>query len=208
MNRPQNPIEMYTKVSNSKKAALFALDYSTSMTAVAAAVVEGYEQCRQEWTKRIPDALFIPAGFHNEFFFLTEHPVPAVELPELTEEKYLKKLKGGSRLLDVFETGLHLVIDGKVDAIFIMTDGWQRKSLSNYHNIATKILPEARKRGCVIRFLIYYNPKYEKQLWEFIRMSGLRENEYIIFRHGEVQDRVDQVMVGLRNEVLKIHEKD
>lgn len=198
----------YTSISSVGSAAFFALDFSSSMRKVATSVVNGYEQCRKQWAKRIPDALFIPAGFHHSSFFLTSHAVTATKLPVINEEEYLKMLKGGSRLIDVFETGLHLAIDRKVRAIFVMSDGWERKSVGSYYDLRSKFLPQARELGCVIRFLIYYNPKYDKQLWEFIQKSGLRESEYIVFREKEVQDRVDQVMVGLREEILKIHETE
>lgn len=206
MDRTEDSLVRYTSVSSANRAVLFALDFSTSMGDVVTSVVKGYEQCRKMWAKRIPDALFIPAGFNHSMFFLTKHAVTATKLPRIREERYRELLKGGSRLIDVFETGLNLVLDRRVSAIFVMTDGWERKSKGNYYNLRKKLLPQARELGCLIKFLIYYNPKYDKQLWEFIKKSGLQESEYIVFRDKEVHDRVDQAMVGLRDEVLKIHE--
>jgi hypothetical protein len=113
----------------------------------------------------------------------------------------------GSPLIDIAQVGLQLAINRKVHAVYIMTDGWHHRGQGNYAVLRTQFLPKARELGCRIRFLIYFNPRYEKQLLEFIRLAGLRKEEYIVFRHEEFETRVEQTMIGLQDDVLRIHGK-
>jgi len=223
MDGPGKSLVRYTEISKARKAAFLALDYSSSMKDVATSVVAGYEQCRRVWAKRIPDALFLPTGFHHKSFSLIDYEttnadnpptaVTTLNLPRIKKNDYIQRLRGGSRLIDVFEVGLTLTFNRLVQAIFIMTDGWENRSIGTeymkekglYRALREDMIPEARRLGCVIKILFYLNPRKEKQMFEFIKLCGLQEGEFIIYRPKEQQEPVDQLMVGLQEEVLKIH---